>query len=160
MLANGTQAQAQSRAEEHEVDHDQQEQADVDDDVLLEEDGADVLDVAQYRHGDVGQPCALGHMVCAARLVEELIDQERGEPPGEDVDGEAADDLVGMEADRDDGMDQRHQPTGDDRRQCRDPGIARCQVDHHREERSGQHHAFHCDVGNTTALRKHAAERG
>ncbi len=90
----------------------------------------------------------------------DAIDQEQRQSRGEDVDGDAADDLVRPKPNRDHGMDERHEAAGDDCDQRGEPWVLKSEVGDNRKEGAGQHHAFHGDVDHATTLRDHAAERG
>jgi len=77
------------------------------------------------------------------------VDQEYRDAGGKDIDGHAGDDLVGAVANRDHGVDQRHQATREHGAQDRDPDVVRGEVDRHGKEGAGEHHAFHGDVDDT-----------
>ena len=90
---------------------------------------------------------------------EDAVDQEHGQPGREDVDGDAADDLVGAKTDRDHSMNQRHQAAGHDRHPGGQQVVVPGEVGDDAEEGARQHHALHGDVHHAAALRDHAAER-
>src|SRR5918996_4838747 len=85
----------------------------------------------------------------AARI--DRAEQVARQAEGEEVDGEAAHDLVRPEMDGEERVDERHEPAEEHRHeQADEPGAAP-----HRapdaEERSGEHHALEPDVHDARA---------
>ena len=81
-------------------------------------------------------------------------------PEREEVDRGAADDLVGAQVDREEGVDERHSAAGDGSATTRpsDPG-ARLVGAADAEKRAHQHHPLEADVHDAAALRDHPADR-
>jgi hypothetical protein len=110
VLANGTDAQAQACAEQHELHSYQQEKANIDDDILVEEDRAEEGNLIQNRDMQVGQ-LRRGLDGIETLEIGDLAVEESGDAKGKNVDGNAADDLVCAEANRNDRVNHCHQAT-------------------------------------------------
>src|SRR3989442_1920142 len=159
MLADGPDAQAEPGPEQDDVDQDEQHQRHVHDHVLLKRHLPEEWDLVESAGVDVRQPLGRPDMTDVLETVD-AVGEEDGQPRGEDVDRDPADDLVGAELDRNDRVDGGHQRAGEHGDAGGKPGVVPGQVRHDGKERPGEHHAFHRDVHDAAALGDHAAERG
>ncbi len=151
MLADRPDAQTQARSEQHDVRQDEKDQGDVHDHVLLEQDLAEERDLVERRDVDVGEQLAVADVAHILHAIDP-VDEEHGQARGEDVDRDAAHDLVRAEPDGDHRVDQCHRSAGDHRDEGGQPRVVQLQVGDDGEEGAGQHHAFHRDVDHAAPL--------
>ena len=91
--------------------------------------------------------------------VEDLAQQVDRGARGEQVEGDAGDELVGLQHDGEEDEDQRQEQRAEDRQQDADePGVEGVGSPHG-AERPGQHHAFHGDVEHPGVIGERAAQR-
>src|SRR5437763_5883221 len=91
-----------------------------------------------------------------ARL--ELAVDEAGHAEGEEVDGRAGHDLVGVQLDGEDAEDRRHRRGAGDPAEEADRDAVRALRGQHRGHRGGQHHPFDAEVDDPAALHDRLAE--
>ena len=88
------------------------------------------------------------------------VDKENRDAGGKDIDGDAGDDLIGAVANRDHGVDQRHQAAREHGAQNGDPDVVHREVDRDSKKGPRQHHALHGNVDDTGSFGNHPTEGG
>jgi hypothetical protein len=90
----------------------------------------------------------------------EILAEHPGEAAAEEREGEAGDDLLSLEADRDDGMQDGEQPAGQHPEDEPEPGVAGPDRRAKGDDRAHQHHPLDPEVDDARPLREDLADRG
>src|SRR5579862_477316 len=156
MLAAGADAETDRGLEEDDVGERHEQDPDPDEQVEVADRRADERPMRDARDLDVWDGRYTGRDVL---LVVELGEEVAGDPEREEVERDAAHDLVRPQVDRPDGMEEREQPAGEHRdREASHPRAGLVSgID--APERPHQHHPFEADVDDPASLRDHAADR-
>ena len=167
VLADGAEAQAEARAVDDPGGERHGEEGDIDDEVVAGDhvgidrpEDRDVPDLGSGREVDRGEALAVLKLRRAPALAEPGLAEERGQPGGEEVDGDAGDDLVAALGDRGEAVHQREHDRDEDRRAEPEPGRAGERRDRAGGERADQHLSLEPDVENAGALGIETGERG
>src|SRR5581483_1634801 len=157
MLAAGADAQADRRREDDEEGEDHEHEREPHHQVQVPDRRAEEVHVADPRQVDARDRRHAGGDVLP---VVELEEEVAGDPEREEVDGGAADDLIGAQMDREDRVDECHQAARERRdREPADPGAGLVgTVD--APERTHEHHPLEADVHDAAPLGEEAADAG
>ena len=101
---------------------------------------------------------AVGSRAMAPALLE-LLAENPGEAAAEERQGEAGDDLLGLEADRDDGVEDREEPAGQHPEDEPEPGVAGRDRGAEGDDRAHQHHPLDAEVQDAGPLGEDLADR-
>ena len=88
----------------------------------------------------------------------EVLAEHAGQARTEERQGKAGNDLLGLEADRDDGMEHREEPAGHRPEGQPEPRVARRDRRPEGDDRADQHHPFHAQVDDAGPLREDLAD--